>query len=77
MKDKLHWREVQKIKAIIDEEFALTPAQRALKRLVDQGFCAHDLWLFNKTKTAQPIPDYQKNNIYNDFRDFEIGLDIH
>lgn len=35
------------------------------------GYTAIDLWKFNKTKTAQDIPDQWKNNTLNTLRDME------
>ena len=69
---KLPWRKVKEIEAALKEEFALTPAQRAAQRLLKAGFTAHDLWLFNKTKNAQPLPSEWKENTYNELRDHEI-----
>ena len=72
MKTKLPWRKAKEIEAILKEEFDLTPAQKAVLRLLKMGFTSHDLWLFNKTKSAQFLSDVWKSNTYNSFRDYEI-----
>ena len=72
MKTTLPWRKTKEIEGILKDEFSFTPARRAAKRLLDHGFTADDLWLFNKTAAAQPLPDEWKQNTYNELRDHAI-----